>query len=233
MAGEHWYNQEGKADYGHDVKTARKRNLVPSVTTILGVLDKPGLNYWKMEGGIITASKMPKKEDEDDKTYSKRIMAVFYADNKAAATGTMLHDFCEKQAAPVPLGFEGVCKLIREYQENNLSRVISEESFSYTDLGFGGRVDCYGLKKDGRRFILDWKSQAPKNGEFTVYDEWVYQLSAYSKGDAEIEHISVIISSDPKTPKIQEHIWTGEEVKDGYEVFNACKLIWQKKNSKM
>jgi hypothetical protein len=55
----HWYRQDGgpqytvKAKDGSDrpttLRDARKLNLVPSVTTILKIAAKPGLEAWKQE----------------------------------------------------------------------------------------------------------------------------------------------------------------------------------------
>ena len=54
----HWYTREGAPKYTVEAKNgnlrnttladARKMNLVPSVTTIIGCAAKPGLEAWKL-----------------------------------------------------------------------------------------------------------------------------------------------------------------------------------------
>lgn len=228
----HWYNKNGEPDYGHTVKKAIEKGLYPSVTTILGVLDKPGLNYWKQEQCILTADKNKRFEDEDDKTYSKRVMALFGKNQFSASVGTMIHAFCENKADPLIIGYDDVCTAIRSWQNENLSNGIVEESFTYEECGYGGRIDWYGFDRKGRKVILDYKTQGPKKGALTVYDEWIYQLSAYSKADIELRHLSIVISSDNSLPLVMCHEWTKEEIVHGYEVFNAAKTIWYRKNFK-
>lgn len=228
--GEHWYTKTGESAYGYSVDDARKKSLYPSVTTILGVLAKPGLEYWKQEQAVITSLKIPKESSEDDKTYAKRVLKEFRENQFSATVGTMIHDFCEKLHNPMIDGYEEICKKIRDWQASNIAKFVAEESFTYDDIGYGGRIDCYGIDVNGKRFILDYKTQAPKKGELTVYDEWIYQLAAYSKGDTSIRHISVMISSDKDQPILETHEWSKEAIEDGYRVFNAAKVVWYSKN---
>ena len=63
--GNHWYTRTG--DSMHEVRAlngemrptnlrdARKYGLVPSVMTILGIIDKPGLTKWQIDQGILAA----------------------------------------------------------------------------------------------------------------------------------------------------------------------------------
>lgn len=62
---EHWYTREGSPCYEQvtqkgglratDLRDARKQGLVPSVTTVLGVVAKPQLEVWKVNQGIMAA----------------------------------------------------------------------------------------------------------------------------------------------------------------------------------
>ena len=60
----HWYSKDGSPRYTIEGKTgvrattlrdARKHDLVPSVTTILNLLAKPGLDNWKQEQVLLSA----------------------------------------------------------------------------------------------------------------------------------------------------------------------------------
>ena len=48
----HYYLPDGTPVHG-DLRQARKANALPSVTTILSVLAKPGLDNWKQETAIL------------------------------------------------------------------------------------------------------------------------------------------------------------------------------------
>ena len=68
----HWYQHNGAPQYtvkakdGSDrpttLRDARKLNLVPSVTTILKIAAKPGLEAWKLNQMLLAALTLPKGE---------------------------------------------------------------------------------------------------------------------------------------------------------------------------
>ena len=74
----HWYGKDGSPRYtvtakdGSDrpttLRDARKLSLVPSVTTILKVAAKPGLEMWKLEQMLLAALTLPQRPDEDEKS---------------------------------------------------------------------------------------------------------------------------------------------------------------------
>ena len=61
----HWYTPEGEAvhtvigtngrERSTNVADARKRGLLPSVTNILGVINKPALLEWKLQQALTAA----------------------------------------------------------------------------------------------------------------------------------------------------------------------------------
>lgn len=70
-----WYYTDGKPCYelpkkdGKGMKKptladARKLNLLPSVTTVLQLLDKPALNDWRVNQGILAVETTPKLPEE-------------------------------------------------------------------------------------------------------------------------------------------------------------------------
>lgn len=222
----HYYSIDGTMVDAYDAKQGLKGGRFPSVTTILSVLNKPGLNYWEKNGMVLTADSNHRTEGEDDKAYFKRVSSLFWENQNAAKIGTMLHDFAEKTSAPIPVGYEEICKRIREYQEKNFSRTITEESFCYEDLGYAGRIDVYGLLKDNSRFVGDYKSQKIKDGKAEFYPEFKMQLAAYGRGDLDLRYKSIVISSDPANPMLEEREYTREEMAEAWEAFKAAKTLW-------
>jgi len=213
-----------------DVRAGKKLGF-PSVTTVLGMVSKPGLEYWKREWAVLTADSNRREENEDPKDYFKRVEKIFNSSNKAADIGKMLHKFAEYRGSPLIVGYEDICGKIAKWQEENLGRGIAEESFAYTDLRIGGTIDWYGYDVNGNKTLVDWKSQKPKDGKLTFYKSWRGQLAAYSKGETSIRHISVVFSSDPKEPLLEWREYTKEEVKEALEYFLACRTVWEFENN--
>ena len=80
----HWYTRNGepmytvKANNGQQRNTtlrdARKLDLIPSVTTILNVAAKPGLEAWKQQQILLAALTLPRAENESIDAYAERVI---------------------------------------------------------------------------------------------------------------------------------------------------------------
>ena len=98
----HWYTQEGDSAHviigangkerNTTVSDARKLGLLPSVTSVIGILDKPQLTSWKIEQGIMSSLTLPKEENETLEDYARRVVKDSKeATSKAALHGTAMH----------------------------------------------------------------------------------------------------------------------------------------------
>lgn len=104
----HWYTRDGKAL--HRMPTAdgkatrpthlgdaRKLNLFPSVTGILGVLAKPGLASWKEDQIVLATLRISRKKTETDGDYIDRVKEEAFKQVKDAQDkGTMIHKEIER-----------------------------------------------------------------------------------------------------------------------------------------
>lgn len=191
----HWYTQDGspmhwvKAKAGHDRPTtladARKLKLYPSVTEILNVADKPGLNNWRVEQAYLAALTLPKIEGESLDDFKKRAKKDAEQQTKdAMQTGSDIH------AAIEALWNHEPPEKWREVAEVAQSEVIkgtglregfvAEKSFA-SDLGYGGMCDLY--HPDG--WVIDYKTKDFDESEMDkrmAWDEHAMQLSAYAHG---------------------------------------------------
>lgn len=80
----HWYTRDGVPQYTVEAKKggqrattlrdARTMNLVPSVTTILGVAAKPALLAWMQQQVLMAALTLPKVDSETEEQYIARII---------------------------------------------------------------------------------------------------------------------------------------------------------------
>ena len=154
--GGHWYAPDGKPSYtvtganGKErpatLRDARKLGLVPSVTKIIGLLDKPGLNQWREEQVIMSALTLPRHEGEYDAEFIARVkFDSRERTKKAAERGTDLHTDIERAIQGKPHGHEQHVKaLVEEMAKYGIDFYAgnAEKSFAH-HLGFGGKVDFW------------------------------------------------------------------------------------------
>lgn len=192
----HWYLPDGTPFYEvpyadkkragemrpATIADARKAGAVPSVTTILRILAKPGLESWKQEQAILAALTLPHKDGESLEDFAHRVAEDAAQEGaKAAEDGTKIHQAVVEHMdgrdqpdamKPYIAGFlewhNAFCK--------STSFPRCEVSFACAD--YGGRIDLlYPSAK------VDIKTVTSKPGKpLPRYDEWPLQLVAYDDG---------------------------------------------------
>jgi hypothetical protein len=247
----HWYKQDGgpqytvKAKDGSDrpttLRDARKMDLVPSVTTVMKIAAKPGLEQWKLEQMLLAAMTLPKMSDESEKSYIARIVADSKETGKQAAEiGTRMHESIEGwfngkrdvEYKEIALVFEE--QIFEHFKTHPFQPWLTERSFS-SPLGFGGKVDLYCERDESapNGIVLDAKSKDfGPDDKVDAYDEHLMQLAAYRNGLG-IPHArcaNVFVSrTHPGLVKVVE--WPEEELVKGWEMFQALLRFWKLKNS--
>lgn len=247
----HWYRQDGAPQYtvkakdGSDrpttLKDARKFNLVPSVTTILKVAAKPGLEVWKQEQMLLAALTLPRRSNETEKELIVRIVADSKESAKQAAeAGTRIHESIEAwfggkkdvEHKEVAKSFEEA--IFNHFKTHPMQAWLTERSFA-SPMGFGGKVDLY-CEPDQYApmgIVLDSKSKDfGPDDKVEAYDEHLMQLAAYRHGLG-VPHArcaNVFASrTHPGLIKIVE--WTEADLVRGWEMFQALMRYWHLKNS--
>jgi hypothetical protein len=247
----HWYRQDGgpqytvKAKDGSDRSTtlrdARKMDLVPSVTTVMKVAAKPGLEQWKLEQMLLSAMTLPMRPDEPEKAYIARIVADSKETGKQAAEkGTRIHESIESwfggkkdvEHKEIALAFEEA--VFNHFKTHPMQSWLTERSFA-SSLGFGGKVDLY-TEADQYApvgIVLDAKTKDfGPDDKVDAYDENLLQLAAYRHG-LHLPHArcaNVFCSrTHPGLVKVVE--WSEEELTKGWEMFQCLLRYWKLKNS--
>lgn len=139
-------------------------NDYPSVTQAIGVLRKIGLEMW---------FKYNTAQFCDEKS------------KKGLAIGSQIHEaiqsYIETGEAKIETTFDNevmnALKSFQLFQKDNPEIKLhrSETPMTSIQYGFNGTIDCIG---DG--LILDWKTAEAKDEEKPkIYDEYLYQVSAY------------------------------------------------------
>lgn len=261
--GGHWYDRQGnpcyevKARNGSmrptTLRDAKSKDLVPSVTTILKTAAQPGLDAWKAEQLLHAALTLPRREQESEQDYAKRVISDSREQSmKARDKGTEIHAMVERWFC----GFSGVkwdMKVLDgihfELHRLNLPSApanwTAENTFA-SPLGFGGKVDLYNAEA-----VIDFKTKSNwKEGDKLGYDEHAMQLAAYDAGlrnaqlcDGRIiesnrpdwgvqifefrRHINIFISTE-EPGKVQAVEW--EETERYWSMFSALLTFWKLKN---
>jgi hypothetical protein len=236
----HWYAKDGSPAYTIEGKTglrnttlrdARKHNLVPSVTTILNQIAKPGLDTWKQTQVLLAALTLPRGDNESEQDWLQRVMSDSKATGRDAANrGTQIHGVLESY-------FEG--NLLPEwpaYVHNTNNALVdafgncnwnSEKSFAH-ELGFGGKVDL-----SSQNLVVDFKTKETDLDKVEPYFEHEMQLAAYCVGlgyDLKDCRAAIVfvngITGDVKLCEIES-----ENLQNAWDCFKHLLLFYKIKNN--
>ena len=252
----HWYLRDGRPFHeiakkdgsGNRPVTladARKVMAFPSVTNVLGVLAKPGLDAWKIEQGIMAALTLPRGADEPLDAFAHRVVADMGEQvEKAADFGSAVHNACEvyaldKQLPEDPRVLEHLKGWVAWF-DANVERVASiEQVFVNHEDGYAGRVDMVALLNGLGWCVVDFKTQKVKRcvkgaARPVFYETWPLQLAAYREaikqsGAKNVQGIvSVVIDSAQPGPVHVKHWPARNGISfDYYESFVAALELWK------
>lgn len=216
------------------IRDARALNLTPSVTTILNILDRPGLNIWLQDRVLESALTMTRNPGEPDKAFIARIKH----DSKELSTlardeGSRIHDSLESvfKERVVDRQYLQLCEKVKasvcEYFGTQ-DGWIAETSFSHS-MGFGGKAD---LNNKTINVVADFKTKeefkldAKGNISKMAYDEHCIQLAAYAQGlnmgNARLVNIFVDYAGNTVF-----HEWGKDEITRAWNMFVLILKLWK------
>jgi hypothetical protein len=226
----HWYTKDGKPCHfqadGKDttLRHARKQSLVPSVTGILDIVDKPGLTNYLINQTMDAAWDMPQLEDTYDEWCKEVRQKAKEHSLNARDKGSAVHKALEDDAnGLVPSDHldivERVTEALDDEFEEEMRDVVPEASFSHR-LGYGGAVDLSSPK-----LILDYKYKADGLKKRMVYETHIGQLAAYrcGLGYHQARCGNVFISDD----EVRIVMLTEEELSWGLDYFQILLSLWK------
>lgn len=208
----HWYTKEGTAchevpyaDPGKGMRSttladARKLKLLPSVTTICNVLDKPALTEWKIRNAIEAALTTPRNPDESLDDFATRVLAVDTESisDTARGLGMDIHDGIESLLAgktyhpELALFIQPAAAIVTA-----AGRVIATEKIVVGE-GYAGKTDC--ITEGNAITVWDFKSTSARKLPAKSYPEHRLQLAAYAAalgntGGEPITTVNIYIST--------------------------------------
>lgn len=247
----HWYRQDGgpqytvKAKDGSDrpttLRDARKMNLVPSVTTVLKIAAKPGLEAWKQEQMLLAAMTLPRRDGENEQAFIARVVADSKETGKRAAErGTRVHESIERwfggqktvEHVAIAKSFEEA--IFTHFKTHPMQPWQIERSFS-SNLGYGGKIDLYCEPDESAPtgIVLDAKTKEfGPDDEVVAYDEMLMQLAAYRHGlglnHARCANVFASVTHQGLVKVVE---WSEADLVRGWEMFQCLLNYWRLKHS--
>ncbi len=208
-------------------------DLFPSVTSVLNVLDKPGLKYWAVKQTLLStadelaasqaeAGERPLTADE----IRQRVMQCQGADRvalqKAGDFGTRAHDAIDQLIA----GSRGedlcidadIKQTVKNFWDWWVESGVTLDPRGDTMVhspryGYAGALDALGLTRDGKLMVCDWKTSN------AVYESHVMQVAAYAKA---VEENLLAAGCSPEEAKVHRAcVVRFEKGKPGFEVVDV------------
>jgi len=242
----HWYKEDGTpvhkiptADGSGErpttLKDAKRLGLYPSVTSILSVLARPGLEKWKLDQVALATLRTPKQAEESEDYWCNRVRnAAFEQVEQAADMGTMIHGALEAAMAGEPYDPElGVyIQPVLDWKAKVGIQIVDREIRVVNKVeGYAGTADVlfrFGQQGIG---ILDYKTRKTKPGEPVVsYDNQAMQLAAYAAtywGAENIDRVlaaNIFISTtEPGRMAVVKH----EFLPKDWQAFRMVAALWR------
>ncbi len=236
----HWYDHTGAPMYevpyadpskgmrNTTLRDAKKLSLVPSVTAILNIPAKPGLDRWKQNQILDAAWACPV---EDEKGYKLAVveMAGMKAE-EARNKGVAIH-------ADIERSYLGKPPLLPDYEAHvtNVNNALQaygdacffpEDSFA-SPLGYGGKVDLYLVDERQNGIVFDIKTKdftEDADPKKLAYPENAMQLDAYRHGLNMPKAKMVNVFVDRETGIVKLYEWPEGNY---FEMFTCLLKYWQ------
>ena len=199
----------------HTVYKTKNGVRVPSVTTVLGILDKPALLNWAWKCGC---------EGIDYKAVR----------DIAGGIGTLAHylilchlkhetpDTSEYSAQDIDKAETCLLKYWDWEKENSITPVLVETSLTSERYGFGGTIDCL-AQLNGELILIDHKTGKG------IYPEMFYQLAAYrallDEAGYQITSARILRIGRDESEGFEQRVMT--DLSKQWEIFEHCLGVYK------
>jgi hypothetical protein len=184
----------------HTVYKLEDGTRVPSVTTYLGVLNKPALIHWAWELGVQGLDYRKVRDAAGDT--GTLVHYLILCDLKNMEPDLRDYSQTDITSTTVPMG-----KYFEWKADHEVKPIVLETPMVSETYRFGGTPDFYG-EVDGVLTLLDFKTSG------AVYAENFYQLSAYWK----------LLEEHGEKPESAGILRIGKTLDEGFEYRAAGKL---------
>lgn len=214
-----WYNIDGK--------------LYPSVTTILGVINKPALMTWAAKKAAEFALSDPLIYDTPEKCAG----AIYEKKESAAERGSDAHMVAESyalqpDATEAVYGKHPFFPAIKAFFQQMKPEVMyAEVVLVNRAMAYAGTCDLIARMADGTTYVIDYKTSK------AVYPEYHLQVEAYRNSDLIILKDGMRIETTPMAEKTavvllrDDGTYQWSVVNGDLQAFLAAEILfhWQNK----
>ena len=230
----HWYYKDGKpctevpkksgGVKKPTIKEARELGLVPSVTTILKVIQNTGLEIWKTNQILEFAWKVKKEGNYLDWVEQVRELASTESE-LASDTGTDIHEAITNwlQGKPYLDYYEKWVDSFKGWWNAQEKDIVGCELYIPTTNGYGGRYDI--ILGDT---LIDIKTQNSKGKPLKTYRSWGRQLAAYGDVLNCKKLLNWVVDSQKPDGYL---VYEWEDKEKLLNEFNAAKTLWLSENN--
>lgn len=242
----HWYTKDGSPCYevpcksrpgemrATTVKDARALNLVPSVSGIVRLIAKPGLERWKLNQMLHAALTLPRLAGEQEDAFAERVITDSEEQSrKAREKGTAIHGAIERamrDGYTTPEMYPFTHAAFQAMEQCGINSTGKPEHSFASKFGYGGKVDLF-----SDTHVIDFKTKGAwmdadeKRG--LAYDEHAMQLVAYARGLdlPKARLINIFIDTD-NPGHYFAHEWLAEKHEHYWQRFLALLTYWKLTN---
>jgi hypothetical protein len=244
----HWYDTNGNPQYevrkkdggmrATTLRDARKYGWVPSVTTVMDIVSKPGLEVWKVNKAIESALAVTRLVTETNEELSKRILAHSKQESEQAAKrGVHIHGKLEEYfqsisgkehcAHPDSMSDIGkICEATKFVLDTNCGKQdwVSEGSFCHKELGYGGKIDLH-----SDEWVIDFKTKdSIEDKKQLAYDAMAHQLVGYARGlNGKSRRVANVFISADNPGHVLFHEWPQDKQELYWSVFTSALDLWK------
>lgn len=194
--------------------------IVPGVTTILGVLNKPALVRWANNLGLqgIDSSKY-RDQMADIGTLAHYLIVCHLRKEKP--------DTSEYSQEDIGKAENCLLSYFEWEKGHKIEPIIVEAPLVSEKFGYGGTVDCY-CKMNGDLCLIDFKTGKG------IYEEYIYQLAAYERllldSGHKVDNVRILRIGRSEDEGFEEKVVKDTETE--WEIFRRCLEIYKLKKKK-
>lgn len=206
----------------HTVYKDSTGKRLPSVTTVLGILNKPALMDWAWKCGLAGDDYKAVRDDAGNVGTLAHYLILCHLRNEKP-------DLSQWPKDQIDRAENAFLSYLEWAKGHTVKPLLTEQPLVSDVMGFGGTIDCL-AELDGALVLIDHKSGK------AIYRDMVYQLGAYwhllQQAGRVVDHARILRISkvEPEAHQaetFEEKVYSPEALAHGYDVFQHCLALYR------
>ena len=209
--------EEVKKARAHIRYKNKNGKIIPGVTTILSVLNKPALIPWANNLGLKGIDCTRYRDSMADIGTIAHLMIMEHLSGKK-------QDLSEYSGADIDRAENCLISFFEWERSNKLKPLLVEVPLVSEKYQFGGTIDCYG-DLDGKLTLIDFKTSK------AIYPEMVHQVAAYRRllveNGHEVQRVRILRIGRSQDEGFEDRLCPAME--SHWKLFSHCLAIYNLK----